>query len=253
LATGGAFGAKHRSPVADDAERLAAQLHQPVRVLWSREEVVGRGPKRPPVAMALRADGRGVIRLGRTAGSPELSPLFDQVAWAAPLLAVEEVSILGPRVSPELRGSGWVEASVFAAGWRARVAGTVGPDAPVELRAPGGGRARVVVRSDGTVGVDVWAGEVLDEVVLRSYCVGAVHQALGWVWSEGVAVAPDGAVLDLTIRSFGILNALEMPQVDVTVHRGDHWPCNGSDAVFAATAAAAWVAEGLPETWPTRR
>ena len=41
--------------------------------------------------------------------------------------------------------------------------------------------------------------------------------------------------------------------VDVTLHPCDGWPVNGSDAVFAATAAAAWLAEGLAPEWPTRR
>jgi hypothetical protein len=27
----------------------------------------------------------------------------------------------------------------------------------------------------------------------------------------------------------------------------------GSDAVFAAVAAATWIAQGLPAEWPTRR
>ena len=50
-------------------------------------------------------------------------------------------------------------------------------------------------------------------VTLRSYVLGAVHQALGLVWSEGIAVDADGAPLDLTIRSFGILSARDMPEV----------------------------------------
>ena len=65
--------------------------------------------------------------------------------------------------------------------------------------------------------VAVAAGDVLDEVVLRSYAIGAAHQALGWVRSEGVAVDADGAVRDLTIRSFGILAARAMPAVEVVV------------------------------------
>ncbi len=72
-------------------------------------------------------------------------------------------------------------------------------------------------RADDSVEVEVDAGEVLDEVVLRSYCIGAAHQALGWVRSEGIAVDEDGAVHDLTIRSFGILAARDMPPVTVTV------------------------------------
>ena len=63
------------------------------------------------------------------------------------------------------------------------------------------------------------AGRVLDPTVLRSYCIGAVHMALGWVLSEGIAVViPDtGVVHDLTIRSFGILRARDMPPVDVVI------------------------------------
>ena len=30
-------------------------------------------------------------------------------------------------------------------------------------------------------------------------------------------------------------------------------PVNGSDAVFAATAAAVWIAQGTPPAWPTGR
>ena len=101
--------------------------------------------------------------------------------------------------------------------------------------------------------MEVWAGEVLCPVTLRSYVIGAVHQALGLVRSEGIAVDPEGTPIDLTIRSFGILSAREMPPVEVVLHDGDGWPVNASDAVFAATVAAAWIAEGLPPTWPARR
>jgi hypothetical protein len=105
----------------------------------------------------------------------------------------------------------------------------------------------------GRIAVEVWAGEVLDAVTLRSYALGAVHQALGLVWSEGIAVDEAGEPLDLTIRSFGILSARDVPDVVVTLHEEDGWPVNGSDAVFVAALAAAWLAEGLPGRWPTRR
>jgi len=105
----------------------------------------------------------------------------------------------------------------------------------------------------GSLAVDVWAGAVLDAVTLRSYALGAVHQALGLVWSEGIAVDNSGEPVDLTIRSFGILAARDVPDVAVALHDGDGWPVNGSDAVFVATLAAAWLAEGLPARWPTRR
>jgi hypothetical protein len=140
----------------------------------------------------------------------------------------------------------------LAAALRAVVAGTGAADG-VEVVGRSGGRARVAIGRAGEVSVDVWAGEVLDETVLRSYCIGAVHQALGWVRSEGVAVDEAGEVQDLTVRSFGILAARDMPPVEVRVHSSDLVPVNGSDAVFAAAAAAAWLAEGLAPRWPTRR
>jgi hypothetical protein len=128
-----------------------------------------------------------------------------------------------------------------------------------DVTVPGGGRAVVAVHPEDRDGgrsyieVDVWAGEVLCPVTLRSYALGAVHQALGMVWSEGIAVDETGEPVDLTIRSFGILAARDMPEVVVRLHEGDGWPVNGSDAVFVATLAAAWIAEGLPAEWPTRR
>jgi CO/xanthine dehydrogenase Mo-binding subunit len=104
-----------------------------------------------------------------------------------------------------------------------------------------------------SVEIEVSAGEILDEVVLRSFCFGAAHQALGWVRSEGVAVDDAGEVHDLTIRSFGVPPARDTPRLEVTVLASDRWPVNGSDAVFVATAAAAWLTDGLASRWPTRR
>jgi xanthine dehydrogenase small subunit len=260
LANGGAFGGKRRSPVVARARTLAEELQSPVRVLWSREDVVRYGPKRPPLALALRPDGSGVVRIGRTPGSPDLRELGERLRLVAPDVVVEEVDIAGPSVAPELRGAVWVEvlAARLALGGR-RAAGAGQGTGSAEVTAPGGGRAAVRVHTGpgvsgrGTVSVEVWAGELLDPVTLRSYVVGAVHQALGLVWSEGIAVDAEGVPLDLTIRSFGILAARQMPQVEVTLHEDDRWPVNGSDAVFAATVAAAWIAEGVPPRWPTRR
>lgn len=96
-------------------------------------------------------------------------------------------------------------------------------------------------------------GAPLDDVVLRSYCVGATHQALGWVTSEGLAVDDHGSAHDLTIRSFGILRAVDMPAVHVEVEPDDGPPVRVSDAVFAAVAGATWVAQGCPADWPTGR
>jgi hypothetical protein len=55
------------------------------------------------------------------------------------------------------------------------------------------------------------------------------------------------------MRSFGIVRAVDMPVVDVALVDDDGPPVNGSDAVFAAVAAAVWRAEGLVSRWPTRR
>jgi CO/xanthine dehydrogenase Mo-binding subunit len=77
--------------------------------------------------------------------------------------------------------------------------------------------------------------------------------ALGWVRSEGLTVDEAGEVHDLTIRSFGILRAVDTPDIHVTISPSDAPPVNASDAVFAAVAAAAWIADGLPTDWPTRR
>ncbi len=240
---------------------MAERSGRPVRVLWRREDVVRRGPKRPPLAVALRGDGSGCVRLGRTAGSPDLSALVSRLRTLAPGLEVEEVPVVGPPVSPDLRGAGWAE--VLAA--LAALADLTAPRDPAtppdsgraSISVPGAGRATVAIDlgggGRGRIGVDVWAGAVLSPVTLRSYVLGAVHQALGLVWSEGIAIDAAGEPVDLTIRSFGILAARDMPDVSVSLHEDDCWPVNGSDAVFAATLAAAWIAEGGVSRWPTRR
>ena len=122
-----------------------------------------------------------------------------------------------------------------------------GPDV---VRSPAGAVASATVGPDGTVTVRVRCGRPLDEVVLRSYCIGAAHMGLGWVRSEGLAVDEEGNPLDLTVRSFGILRAVDTPPIEITIEPDDAEPVNGSDAVFAAVAAAAWRALGHPPAWP---
>jgi CO/xanthine dehydrogenase Mo-binding subunit len=77
--------------------------------------------------------------------------------------------------------------------------------------------------------------------------------ALGWVLSEGIALAADGTPEDLTIRSFGILRARDTPPIHVHDLTRSGPPRQVSDAVFAAVAAATWLAQGLPPRWPTQR
>jgi hypothetical protein len=254
---GGSFGGKLGSPVAADARRLADAHGRAVRVLWSREDVVRRGPKRPPVAAGVTVGGGGILRIGVTDGTltgPGWEDVAAAVALVAPGLTLEQVAVDGPPVSLDPRAAVWAEAAVVATAVRLGQPGVPVHDVPVEVTAPSGGRAVVRCAVDGSLDVEVAAGRVLDRVVLRSYVVGAVHQALGWVRTEGIAVDGDGGVRDLTVRSFGILQARAVPVVRVRiVDEPDRPPVNGSDAVFAAVAAARWLADGLAPAWPTDR
>jgi aerobic-type carbon monoxide dehydrogenase small subunit (CoxS/CutS family) len=245
LGNGGAFGGKLASPAPGAARQLADQYGRPVRVLLSREDAVRLGPKRPPIAAGVGDDGTGIIRVVRTPG------IANMVRAVAPGVSVEEVDVAGPPTSAAIRGAGWVEALVLLAGAR----GTQ----PVTVVAPvGGGRAPAAVPPapappPAVVRVTVACGEPLDEIVLRSYCIGAAHMALSWVCSEGLAVDEGGEPQDLTIRSFGILRAIDTPPIEVTIEPSSGPAVNGSDAVFAAVAAATWIAQGCPEEWPTMR
>ena len=200
------------------------------------------------MAAGVRADGSGVVRVVRTPG------IADAFARIAPDLVVEEIDVAGPPTSTSIRGAGTVEAQVLVAGLRARLAHEDGAPFPrtATVVTDEGASATVTFTDDGGVRVELSCGAVLDEVVLRSYAIGAVHMGLGWVTSEGLAVGDDGTVHDLTIRSFGVLRAADTPTIEVVVHEDGGPPVNGSDAVFAATAAAAWSALGWPTDWPTR-
>ena len=237
LANGGAFGGKVASPVMRAARELADRHGRAVRVLLAREDVVRSGPKRPPIAVGLRRDGSGVMRVVRTAG------FAARVHDVAPGIDVVEVDVPGPPTSIALRGAGWVEGAVLLAAVRGHARG---------VRLPHSGEAGASIGADGTIRVSVSCGDPLDEITLRSYCIGAAHMAYSWVLSEQLAVAPDGAVLDLTIRSFGVVRAIDMPPVEIDIQPSGAAPVNGSDAVFAAVAAATWLAGGLAPMWPTR-
>ena len=263
LANGGAFGGKVDSPAPAAARALADEHGRPVRVVLAREDAVRLGPKRPPVAGGMATDGSGVLRV---VASPAVA---DRVAAAvglvAPGLRVDAVEAPGPPTSPALRAAGWAEALALSAAAGVIVDGAGGDPGVLGAEA-GDGHARVTLRSpegavataDVTLGpatrvaVRVSCGAPLDEVALRSYCVGAAHMALGWVTSEGLAVDDSGEVHDLTIRSFGVLRAVDTPPIDVAVDHAAGGPAvNGSDAVFAAVAAATWLAQGAPPAWPT--
>jgi aerobic-type carbon monoxide dehydrogenase small subunit (CoxS/CutS family) len=258
LANGGAFGGKLSSVARAAARDLADRHGRTVRVALAREDAVRLGPKRPPVAGGVSPDGTGVLRVVATPG------IEDAVAAIAPGLRVERVAVPGPPTSVDLRAAGWAEAAVLLAGAGAQAtdgtpgvveASRGGDLGAVTLRSPDGSLASAeVMLGDGAcVAVRVSCGRPLDEVVVRSYCTGAAHMALGWVCSEGLAVDDAGGVHDLTIRSFGVLRAVDTPPISVAVEPSDSEPVNGSDAVFAAVAAAAWLAQGCPPDWPTGR
>jgi len=235
LGNGGAFGGKVDSPVTVAARQLADQHGRAVRVRWSREDAVRLGPKRPPLAAGLTADGRGVVRVARTPG------IAEQIAARLPDCQIEEVDLAGPPTSADIRGAGWVEAEML----RAALTGGV-----EWITAPGGGRARARVDAEG-VALEVDGGDPLDQVVLRSYAIGAAHMAWSWVTGESLTVDEEGQVHDLTIRSFGITGAAAMVPVDVTIT--GEWAAPSvpvGDAAFAAVAAATWLFQGQPAALP---
>jgi aerobic-type carbon monoxide dehydrogenase small subunit (CoxS/CutS family) len=275
LANGGAFGGKETSPVGRAARELAGRTGHVVRVVFSREDVVRLGPKRPPIAAAARFERSHVVIDGFVAGWAD--------AFRAPLdlpyrIAMSETwaerSVMGPPTGSNLRAVGVAERTVLVEGaldaCGAARAQLVADDRAASVlldtcaRAPSGATAgaHVDVEEDGSVvriAVRVAAGDPLDEVVLRSYSIGAAHMGLGWVLSEGIAVDPTtGEVHDLTIRSFGVVRAKDTPRIDVTIV-DDPGPAlaRASDAVFAAVAAATWNAIAAstgsrPERFPAR-
>ena len=183
----------------------------------------------------------------------------------------EPVDLVGPPVGADLRAGGWAEHAVLVEGAldAAGVDRTQLTGDPTLLDtcvvAPSGASAGARVHFDPESGalerieVRIAAGDPLDEIVLRSYAIGAAHMALGWVFTESLSVDPaTGEVHDLTIRSFGIVRAKDMPPVDIVLVDDGREPLAGSsDAVFAAVAAAAWNAvtrvEGTrPDTFPAR-
>ncbi|HEY5013969.1 MAG TPA: molybdopterin cofactor-binding domain-containing protein, partial [Acidimicrobiia bacterium] len=275
LANGGAFGGKTASIAPVVARELATTLDRAVRVVLTREDTVRLGPKRPPIAATARYGTDGIVIAGRVvrggetafAGLPCAYDVMIDARWDA-------VDVAGPPVSSELRASGLAEQSVLIEGALAEAgvdrasivsdrAGPVLLDTAVVARSGACAGARVAIDPERGLleGVDVRvaAGDPLDEIVLRSYALGAVHMALGWMLSEDLAVDREtGEVLDLTIRSFGIIRARDLPPITVKVVDDPGPPlARASDAVFAAVAAATWnalaAAEGVrPTALPAR-
>jgi CO/xanthine dehydrogenase Mo-binding subunit len=226
-----------------------------VRVVFSREDCVRLGPKRPPIAgSAVWRDG--AVELVERRLEPGPGSLGLRVSSALRAFPLAEHTVLREGALAEagvdrrdLVGDDRELAVVLDTGPVVQRESGALAGARVELDPETGAVERVVVK--------VAAGDPLDEVVLRSYCTGAAHMALGWVLTEGLAVDPStGEVLDLTIRSFGVIRAKVTPPIDVTIVSDAGPPrARASDAVFAAVAAATWnavtVADGeRPETFP---
>lgn len=254
VANGGAFGGKEPSPLGEVARRLADEHGRTVLVRWSREDVVRHGPKRPPLSVGVRSDGTGVVRVAATTGIGNL------IATAAPGVEVEQVDLPGPPTTTAMRAAGWAEVfcALVAAGCDSPLGGRDGDGVRVELADGAWARTEVIergaVRGGACLEVSVGAGEPLDPVVLRSYVIGAAHMAAGMVCSEALAVDGEGTVHDLTIRSFGILAASQMPEVRVVL---DPLGCTGepravSEAVFTSVAATVWAHHGFGPAWPLR-
>jgi xanthine dehydrogenase small subunit len=276
LANAGAFGGKESSVAPQAARELADRLGWPVRVVLSREDIVRLGPKRPPIAASAVCDGDAVLVRGRVVGGGEAA--FTAAVTTPYRVDVDQrwdpVGVAGPPVASHLRGAGAAELAVMVEGAldeagadrRALIDSERAGDVLLDTcaSAAGGALAGARVHLDDAgalarVEVRVAAGDPLDEIVLRSYAIGATHMALGWVLSEGIAVDPDsGEVRDLTIRSFGVIRAKDTPPIDVTIV-DDDGPARprSSDAVFAAVAGAAWNAVtradgSRPEAFPAR-
>lgn len=245
LLNGGAFGAKSTISVLalelqEVAQRLANEHQRPVRVVLSREDVVRQSPKRPPMALAVRSDGSGEVWVARTSG------LTDVIGHYANNWQVHEVDVAGPTTSIGVRAAGWAEIAVMKSSVSAE---SEWGDYAVS---PEGAQAWARIDDSG-IHVRVKCGEVLDAVVLRSYCIGAAHMGLGWVRSEGIAVNESGEPVDLTVRSFGVIRAVDTPLIEIELVEDNGPSINGSDAVFAAVAATAWRAAEFPSRWPCER
>jgi hypothetical protein len=275
LANGGAFGGKESSPVATAARELADQTGRAVRVVFSREDVVRLGPKRPPIAASAVFDGKRVTLEGVVAGP--LDRYRTAVDWP---YRIDEVgtwqprSVPGPPTASHLRAVGLAERTVLVEGAlteagvdrrsfvRDERVASVLLDSCACVASGALAGARVELEHDGSVAcvaVRVAAGDPLDDLVLRSYAIGATHMALGWVLTEGITVDSDsGEVHDLTIRSFGVIRAKDTPRIDVEILDDLGVPlARASDAVFAAVAAAVWNAISVqsgarPERFPAR-
>ena len=222
--------------------RALADEHAPpdARAVVAR----GHGPlgAEAPADRGGRARRRHGGRSSRRA--PQASPTRSHPI--APSFVVEEVDVAGPptSVARARRGLGR---------GRGRSSPRFAAGAEVEITAPNGARAQATSTERPHPRLRVSCGDPLDEIVLAQLLHRRGAHGAGMGHERRHQRRRHGEPQDLTIRSFGILRATEMPPVEVEIEPSDGPAVNGSDAVFAAVAAAAWIAQGCPQDWPTRR
>ena len=254
---GGAFGGKLHSPVAEDARRLADEHGRPVRVLWSREDVVRRGPKRPPVAAGIAADGTGVLRVG-VSGPPAGRAGLGRRRGRRGRRRTRAGGRAGagrrtarlPRPAGGGVGRGrragrrrWGTSRPRSRGGHTGRGGRPG-------RGPGRGPHRVR-RVGRPRGVGRRRARRRRPALLR-HRRGPPGARLGGLGGDrrrrgGRGPRPDRALVrhpPVPGHAAGDL------RIDTEATGA---PVNGSDAVFVAVAAARWLADGLPPAWPTAR
>jgi len=250
LENGGAFGGKRESTVIAAANELAEKNGGAAGFVWRREDVVERGHKRPPIALALRDDESGIVCIAKTPHSVGIEELAAAMRTRFPALDFQIQEVSGPPLSGSLRAGVLLEVMAARAALRAKNNGWKSGD-EIEIEDPRGGRVRVRQSEEGLV-AHVYAGRPLSEPTLRSYSFGALHQGLSLVRSEGIGIDETGRVVDRTIRSFGIASASQTPPLHVVIEEQDSDPVPVSDALFIASATLCWLEDGLVEKWPTR-
>ena len=190
LANGGAFGGKRRSPGARARRELADRRGGGPGAVAPHEDVVRLWPQAPAPR-----DATGPTAPAGPSGVRRVRPTWHHLAadtcrGACPAWGRRsEWRLPGPAGGRGLRGRGGPRRG---RGPRAQRRGGRGGPGRAHVGVPGAGsRARVELRRRGCArpggGRRLGRRDPLP-VTFRSYALGAVHQALGMVWSEGIAV-----------------------------------------------------------------
>ena len=194
LGNGGAFGAKLSSPAPAAARGWPTSTGGRCGCCFPGRTSVRLGPKRPPIAAGVAGRRHaGIIRVAAAPGDRG----GDAARGPRPRGRSRRSSVVGPPASARLRAAGWAEAAVLLAAARPPPkAGPAGGQPRPSIGSPrrtrtADGPGRSDRRRDGLahrgVEVTVRCGDPLDEVVLRSYAMGAAHMAMGWVCSRGAS------------------------------------------------------------------